>query len=71
MPTSILALIVPLSDGGLYPGNALPGGAPGHPSQLPIYHPGHPDHGLPSAPGHPSQRLPPTEREATRGGGGQ
>jgi hypothetical protein len=38
----------------LYPGQGLPPGQGGHPSQ-PIYHPGHPDHGLPPF---PSQGLP-------------
>jgi hypothetical protein len=56
MANPILALIVPLGDGGLgiwggpplYPDQGLPGSQP-HPSH-PIYHPGHPDHGKPSHP---------------------
>jgi hypothetical protein len=66
MPNPILALIVPLGDGGLgfwggtappYPDQGLPGAPPGYwggvaPPQPshPIYHPGHPDHGKPSHP---------------------
>jgi hypothetical protein len=58
MPNPILALIVPLGDGGLgfwggapplYPDQGLPPGQGGTPSH-PIYHPGHPDHGKPSHP---------------------